>query len=181
MPGSFQQQSQFSGRRINDKLGDILMDNYGLFFTKSFDKEFNIRDIKEQCCYVGDGATSSTQTSQSISYRLPSGQILEIGRDALTGPPELIFGDSEDVVGIQHLIHRTIKACPMSSVKDLSNQIVLCGGSTCFQGFDNRLLQELKDLDGTFRYGFSDELGGASEVAMEEKGEQQSQGQGLAS
>lgn len=59
---------------MNDKLGDILMDNYGLFFTKSFDREFNLRDIKEQCCLVSEQQLHTNELeNEAINYKLPSG------------------------------------------------------------------------------------------------------------
>ena len=41
-----------SGRNINEQLAQDYAAKYEMYFTKSYDKEYVVRDIKEQCCQV---------------------------------------------------------------------------------------------------------------------------------
>lgn len=91
-----------------------------------------------------------------MTYKLPSGQQLVINQDTLYQAPELIFGDSEDDIGIQKMVFKTVKACPITHIKDLTKSIVICGGSTCFNNFDGRLLAELTSLDSKINFGLCD-------------------------
>ena len=68
-----------------------------------------------------------------------------------------MFGESDEDKGIQHMIHKTLKHCPMILQKELSRSLVICGGSTCFKNFDKRLINELQILDKNIDFGLSDQ------------------------
>ena len=67
-----------------------------------------------------------------------------------------MFGDTEENTGIQKMVYKTVKACPIDHLKDLAKSIVISGGSTCFENFDERLLTELRNRDTKIDFGFCD-------------------------
>ena len=76
------------------------------------------------------------QELKPIPYKLPDGKEIIIERevqDCIT--PELFQYD---------LVTETIAESPLDYQKSLAQNIVLAGGSTCFQNFDLKLIQELQ-------------------------------------
>jgi actin-related protein len=63
--------------------------------------------------------------------------------------PEALFQPEKvgiDTEGIQNMLFKSIKACPLTSRRPLLGQIILSGGSTLFPGLPERLEKEIKEL-----------------------------------
>ena len=71
----FLQLNGVSGREINHTFAQQYADKCGIYFTKSFDRETIVRDIKEQCTRV---SIEEEEAQQTLNYQLPSGQVLAI-------------------------------------------------------------------------------------------------------
>ena len=83
-----------------------------------------------------------------VDYRLPDGEIIKLGAERFQAPealfrPELIGSECPGV-------HECLYYSLMKSDRDLRTvlykQIVLAGGSTMYQGYGDRLLNEVRKL-----------------------------------
>lgn len=152
-----------AGRDITSYLERLLTER-GLTFASTAEKQI-LRDAKEKLAYIAldfDSEmkkASSNPTSFETNYTMPDGQIIKLGSERFrcTEPlfqPSLV---GMDVAGIHHLCYRSINACDLDVRPDLFRNVVLSGGSTCFQGsysrifiekigFESRLQSELQIL-----------------------------------
>jgi len=113
-----------------------------------------VQDIKEKLCFVAQDYSAELRASYSNAslsqeYKLPDGEIIQLGEERIR-IPEILF-DPRDYVGldqdgIQHWVYRSIDKCDNDIRKDLWTNIVLTGGSTLFDGMRSRLKKELLEL-----------------------------------
>jgi len=81
-------------------------------------------------------------------YKLPDGSILELGAERFKAS-EVLFNPNiigEEVPGIHQCLVNSIQRSDMDLRSILYDNIILAGGTTCFEGFGNRLLKEIKAL-----------------------------------
>jgi len=140
-----------AGRDITDYMQRILCER-GYNFTTSSEREI-VRDIKEQLCYVSldfenDLAAAENSSKVEAEFILPDGQPITIGAERFRGPealfqPNLLGREQE---GIHRLVFDSIAKCDLDIKGDMYKNIVLSGGSTMYQGIENRLLQEIANL-----------------------------------
>ncbi|OHS98598.1 actin [Tritrichomonas foetus] len=105
-----------------------------------------IRHIKEKLCYVPLDFQAEAQAAEQIaSTRLPTGEFFECGSERFKCP-ELLFdpslGDFE-FEGIHQSIFNSIMKCDIDIRKDLYKNVLLCGGSSMFRGFSERVEKEI--------------------------------------
>jgi actin-related protein len=121
-----------------------------------------VKDIKEKLCYVALDfeaelkfvvllinkflffSTDATMTS----YELPNGYSIRIG-DERFRCPEALFKPSEiylEKPGVHEMLFESITKTDEDIQKDLYSNVVLSGGSTMFEGFTQRLKNELEAL-----------------------------------
>ncbi|TVU04269.1 hypothetical protein EJB05_50154, partial [Eragrostis curvula] len=134
-----------------------LLDERGKFELSSYSKREIVMDIKEKLAYVAlhykeelDKAKCSS--SMDESYELPDGQVITIlGEDRIRCPEVLFDPRSVDMegIGIHEATHESIMKCDMDIRKELYGNIVLSGGSTMFEGFADRLSNEITALAPT--------------------------------
>merc|ERR1712159_116551 len=107
------------------------------------------RRMKEQLCKVAmdfDAEMTSFDENNFKDFTLPDGHTIGIG-DQLIRAPELLFNpklDGLDQPGIHELIRECVTQCDMDVRKELYQSILLAGGTTLFQGFQNRLESEVQ-------------------------------------
>lgn len=147
------QRMDLAGRDVSDHL-QMLLRKAGYNFITSAERDI-VRDIKEKKCYVAYDPIKEEQLLSErnnktlfMQYKLPDGNILEIGPERFRAP-EILFDPSligMEVDGIQHQLHNSILKCDIDMRKTLYSSIVLSGGSTLFTGFADRLLKEVHAL-----------------------------------
>eukprot|EP01117_Protostelium_nocturnum_P015511 TRINITY_DN6025_c0_g1_i2.p1 TRINITY_DN6025_c0_g1~~TRINITY_DN6025_c0_g1_i2.p1 ORF type:complete len:323 (+),score=58.63 TRINITY_DN6025_c0_g1_i2:129-1097(+) len=151
------------GTRMTEHLMKVLNDSkIGWGFTTSAEKEI-LRDIKEKLCYVAldfDQEFQNAQTSLAveISYELPDGQLITLGKERFMCPEALFqpsfLGIESD--GIHQTVFDSISRCDVDLKNILYANIVLSGGNTMFPGISDRLTVEMTKLaPSTMRIGIT--------------------------
>ncbi|KAL8432280.1 hypothetical protein Efla_000864 [Eimeria flavescens] len=146
--------SDFGGQELQMYLQKILCD-LGYAMTTRDDFE-HVRVIKETLCFCSlDPAAEQQRTDLEKSYHLPDGLTLRDGEttEVTLGPErfypaEALFNPQlcgRDNPSLTDLVWSSVRACPIESRKSLVGSVVLCGGSSLFPGFPERLTQELKN------------------------------------
>ncbi|XP_047315316.1 actin-7-like [Impatiens glandulifera] len=136
-----------AGDDLTGSLMNMLSERLVYPFTTNNAERDIARDIKEKLAYVAlDYDQEMKKTADvSSSYELPDGQVIKIGTERFECPeilfrPTLIGIESP---GIHEVIYNSIMKCDVDIRKDLFENILLCGGSTMFLGFVERLSKEL--------------------------------------
>ena len=127
-----------------------LLTQGGLSFTTSADREI-ARDMKEKLCYVADDFDKETVVARSSSsveksYTLPDGKVVVVGEERFRCPealfnPLLLQRESD---GIHEFVYNAIQSCDIDVRSGLLSNILLSGGSTMFQGLQERLNNKSK-------------------------------------
>jgi actin-related protein len=148
------QKISVTGGHITKYLSTLLEQESGVACSTSAEREI-LRDIKEKICYVAKNFETEMEISVSSSvlqksYEMPSGEIISIGNprfrcvEALFQPSFLGFDN--DALSPQHAIFEAIMKCDVEMQEQLWGNIVVSGASTLFQGFADRLNQEISCL-----------------------------------
>jgi centractin len=133
----------------------------GYTFRTSAEREI-VKHIKESHCFLslnprdeevhgmmlgtGMGGIISPGASTPTAYTLPDGAVIKLGAERYTAP-EILF--HPDLVGLEdrgvhELLFDAAARVDVDLRKTLFANIVLSGGSTCFHGYGDKLLHELK-------------------------------------
>merc|ERR1712159_300136 len=146
MPHSIQRMD-LAGKDLTKYLVKILQEKE-INLSTSAEME-SARRMKEQLCTVAmdfDLEMTSFDEHNFKDFTLPDGHTIGIG-DQLIRAPELLFNpklDGLDQPGIHELIRECVTQCDMDVRKELYQSILLAGGTTLFQGFQNRLATEVQ-------------------------------------
>lgn len=145
------QRANIAGRELTTYLQDILNEaNVKLTSGAEFDI---VRDIKEKKCYVAldydaEKAAFAEDKSKECTYELPDGQVVTFG-DQQIRCPEVLFKPSllgKETQGVHKMLNETVQQCDIDVRRDLYKNIILSGGSTMFNGINERLTKEIKAL-----------------------------------
>ncbi|XP_007529569.1 actin-related protein T2 [Erinaceus europaeus] len=138
-----------AGRDITEHLSRLLLAG-GRTFPCTLDRTL-LDDIKEKLCYVAlEPEQELLRQAEEVlrEYRLPDGSTMRIG-DQLFQAPETLFSPEQLGVqgpGLARMVACSITKCDADIQKTLYGEIVLSGGTSLFQGLDDRLLRELEQL-----------------------------------
>lgn len=142
--------SDIAGRDVTEHLA-LQLRRSGHVFHTSAEREV-VRQIKEKECYLAMNAVKEEQNEQdkhsSHQFKLPDGTMLSLGAERFRAP-EILFHPSQvglEYPGIHELLATSISRADMDLRQSLYSQIVLSGGSTMFDKFGERMLNDLKKL-----------------------------------
>lgn len=140
--------SDIAGRDVTEYLM-LQLRRTGHVFHTSAEREI-VRQIKEKECYVAHNAQKEEQAESAGQhhYRLPDGTMISLGAERFRAP-EILFQPSLvglEYPGIHELLNFSIQRADLDLRMTLFSQIVLSGGSTMFEKFGDRLLNELRRL-----------------------------------
>ena len=145
------ERADIAGRDVTDRL-QLLLRRGGCALQTSSEREV-VREIKEECCRVSFNPRAEPSAGAVQDYRLPDGEVIQVGPEAYQAPEVLFQPDlvGSEEPGVHQCLHRALMRSDRDLRSALYKQIVLAGGSTMFQGFGDRLLNELRKLspDGT--------------------------------
>lgn len=141
-----------AGRHVTRYLIKLLQVR-GYNFNRSADFE-TVRQIKEQCCYVGydlevEKRLALETTTLLQKFELPDGREVKLGMERFEAPevlfqPQLVDCDSK---GIHEMLFNMIQEDADIDLRPaFYKHIVLSGGSTMYPGLPSRLEKEMKQL-----------------------------------
>ncbi|XP_069329051.1 actin-related protein T3 [Eulemur rufifrons] len=125
----------------------ILLKNHGIMLLTAADRK-TVAEIKETSCYVAMNYEEEMAKKPDLIekiYRLPDGKIFKL-HDELFCCPEALFSPclmSLEAPGIDKMCFSSIMKCDTDLRNSFFSNILLAGGSTCFPGFDKRLVKDI--------------------------------------
>ena len=134
----------FGGKDLTEYMEKLLM---GKIFPIEKEKEI-AKDIKEKACYIPYNLEDEISKVESLDYKLPDGSSILI-KDQRIECPEALFDPCltyKDYDSIAKICNDSIKMCKESFQKELYNNILLTGGNTLFEGFEDRFRREIFSL-----------------------------------
>lgn len=161
-----------AGRDLTRNLMHILSER-GINFSESHVDI--VRDMKEKLCAVSvhkqqlDPSAMDQRMKQSnvdeLTYELPDGQVIRIDNHCRFNTPEILFNPTEWAdfqqpkpltqecsLGIHEMVQNSVMQCDSYLRKGLFKNIILAGGTSIFQGYGERLKNELETLTGGQEY-----------------------------
>lgn len=156
---------EVAGRNITDYMIKILQKRHADYsFTTTAETEI-VRAVKEKFGYVSlnfdkdlevctaiDDLSQATdrQTEEQYTgvYELPDGNLLELTSERFRCT-EVLFQPSMlslELPGLHYLIKSAIEACALDIRKELYQNILLCGATTKFPNFPERIRMEVQNM-----------------------------------
>jgi len=103
------------------------------------------KQVKEQYAFAANDFTAALKSDLSISFTLPDGKAIEVGKEAMQCA-ELLFQPSlhgRSKTGVHTCIHKAIAACDTDIQHKLYSNIVCAGGTSLIRNFSTRLQKEM--------------------------------------
>lgn len=137
-----------AGRDLTKYLKTLLTE-VGVELSSTAEHEI-AREIKEKVCYVALDYEQEEKAlrEKKIEYTMPDNSVIKVGPQAIKCP-EVLFRPSlygKDYGGIQDMIIDSIKKSDMDLRKELYSNITLSGGTTTFEGIQERLNKEISAM-----------------------------------
>ncbi len=140
---------EVAGKDVTRYLQTLLRKS-GYVFHTSAEMEI-VRAIKEsKHMHVGNAYQFEHSHSdvEKLEYKLPDGTIIKLDTERFKAP-EILFKPhllGLEYMGLHECITTSIESTDLDLRRTLYASIALSGGSTLFQGFGDRMLQEVKKL-----------------------------------
>ena len=134
------------GKDVGDHFTRILFER-GYNFTGPADR-FLVQKIKEELCYVStDYAKELDGPEAEIleSFGLPDGQSIEVGKERFRAT-EILFNPTiihSEMPSFPTFVTTAVKGCGLDIRPHLLGNIVLTGGNTMFNGFADRIKEDV--------------------------------------
>eukprot|EP01119_Soliformovum_irregulare_P024022 TRINITY_DN8524_c0_g1_i1.p1 TRINITY_DN8524_c0_g1~~TRINITY_DN8524_c0_g1_i1.p1 ORF type:complete len:372 (-),score=62.39 TRINITY_DN8524_c0_g1_i1:754-1818(-) len=143
------QRSHFGGGDVTRHLGDML-NRHGGTFSTTRDWEAHLKGMKTKLTILSSGFETRLNEMQTMDWQLPDGKTIHVPAIDHFNTSEVIFRPTDfgydSVLGVQQLLHQAIQSCDMDLRIQMLGNIVLSGGNTLFQGYRERLEEELGSL-----------------------------------
>ncbi|XP_038066561.1 actin-related protein 10-like isoform X1 [Patiria miniata] len=128
--------------------------------------EETLEDIKVRTCFVTNmdriqliqhsilqsDPSKRPAPPAAVEYPLDGGKILTISGDIRETACEVLFDQDNEETSVATLILDSILKCPIDMRRTLASNLVTVGGTSMLQGFNHRLLAELRELLQKPRY-----------------------------
>lgn len=137
--------SDIAGRDVTERL-ELLLRRAGCTMHTSAEREV-VRQMKEDLCYVAfNPAKEEEDRRPEVAYKLPDGTTVQVGPERFRAPEVLFRPDiiGSEYLGVQDSLVSAVMKADMDMRRTLFSHVVLSGGSTCFTGFGDRLLNEVR-------------------------------------
>jgi len=143
---------EFGGKNMTEYLIKLTSELGYSIFTTSDMSMWN--EMKEKICHVSQCAADGSLTHEILKkdYELPWGERIALKEQQFKTPEALFYPELmglEDAIGFHTALNSSILKCfnnPVPNHYELYNNIVLCGGNTMFDGFEQRLSHELRQI-----------------------------------
>uniref|UniRef100_A0A3P8Z6K9 Actin like 7A n=1 Tax=Esox lucius TaxID=8010 RepID=A0A3P8Z6K9_ESOLU len=138
--------AEYAGRSVELYLQKLLQQSEKHVYC---DKLGQMDEIKVNACYVApDVDTELRKNDTAMQYTLPDGNSVSLGKERFLCP-EVLFQPSlieSREPGLPVLVMNCINKCDINLKSDMLHNILICGGSTMFRGFQERLRSELNQI-----------------------------------
>jgi len=139
-----------AGRDLTDYMMKLVSERGDFRPVTSAEKEIT-RDIKEKLAYIAldlEAEKNKPEEEVDTQFKLPDGKMITVGKERFQCP-EALFDPSligKEITGIHEALQESIDKCDIDVRRDMYENIVLSGGSTMFEGYQERLLKEMQAL-----------------------------------
>lgn len=127
-----------------DIAGNDITEYLSSQFSVTRAKKTMVTDIKEKLCYVALDLNQESKKKAEKVLKLPEGNAIKIN---LCKAPEILFAPKTvglEAPGVHAMILNSIRKCDKGICGHLYGNIVLSGGSSLFQGLDERVFKEIE-------------------------------------
>jgi len=146
------QRLDLAGRDLTEWMMKLLTERGEFRPVTTAEREIT-RDIKEKLSYVAknykeemEAAAAGEIPDLEKTYQLPDGNVITIGNERFRCP-EALFQPSFiglEQLGIHEAAFQTIQDCDIDIRTDLYENVVISGGTTMFEGLQERLQGEIQ-------------------------------------
>jgi actin len=139
------QKLDIGGRHLDEYLNQILLEK-GYEFTTPLELEI-LSEIKEKLCYVQESTKiTKTKETEVKTYHLPDDSIVRLSTERHS-IPEALFNPKEKLninqPGLHQCVFKSIMKTNTEVRSEMFSNIVLAGGNTLFENFNQRLTNEI--------------------------------------
>merc|ERR1712066_1158264 len=141
-----------AGRDLTEWMVKLLTERGEFRPVTTAEKEI-AREIKEKLSYVAmdfpaekDAAEAGELADLEKTFQLPDGNVITVGAERFRCP-EALFDPSMigmETEGIHQAAFQTIQDCDIDIRNDLYENIIVSGGTTMFEGLQERLQTEIQ-------------------------------------
>ena len=161
-------QSCFGGMDVDNALTSMLVEKFGSTYSRD-SSSLDMQRFKEQHAFVardsdyaagmragavggavggaGAGASATANADLAVKHRMSTGSNLLFDQERYLCGEELFTASLPNgCKGLAQGVHWCVQRCESVLRKQLFGSILLCGGTTCMDGFPERLLHDTTAL-----------------------------------